>query len=242
VSSMQKSIDEGTWWGIIDSLEVLMPFYERTNLLNTWCLLPLWRRELSNRVGADEVVLEIGSGPGGLARLLRARRVICLDPSIHMLHYCREQMEDGRYGYVSALAEDLPFARDTFDRILCSFSFRDFMDKPRTFSEMLRILKPGGTLHILEVVRPKERWRRAFMDTWIDRAVPMIAQVVVPRRVSSTWGDNPFARFAMTYKVTSPIDVYAEMATQAGFGDVKFKSLGMKSVFHLRGVKPRTTS
>lgn len=242
MTAMHKSIDESTWRGIIDSLEIIMPFYERTNLLNTWLLLPLWRRELSMRVGPDDFVLEIGSGPGGLARLLKARRVMCLDPSTHMLRYCRRMLAGGRHDYVSALAEDLPFAPATFDKILCSFSFRDFMDKPHSFEEMFRILKPGGTIHILEVLRPGEGWRRAFMDMWIMRAVPMLAQVSVPRRVSATWEKNPFAEFAMTYTVTSPVEAYMEMARRAGFEDVRFKSLALRSVIRLQGVKPRTTS
>ena len=193
------------------------------------------------RVGGDDAVLEIGSGPGGLARLLRAKSVVCLDPSGVMLRFARRRLDGGRFSYASALAENLPFADGTFDKVLCSFSFRDFMDKQRTFDEMLRVLKPGGSMHILELLRPDERWRRAFMDTWIDKAVPAIARILIPNDVMKRWGNNPYTSFAMTYKATAPIGAYEEMAARAGFKRVTHRFLGMKSIFHLQGVKACTT-
>ncbi len=226
----------------MESLETLLPYYERTNLVNTWFLLPFWRRELSNKVGSNDFVLEIGSGPGGLARLLGCRRVFCLDPSATMLRYAREKLENGRYDYVSALAENIPLASNRFDKILCSFSFRDFMDKRHAFVEMQRVLKPGGSMHILELLRPDERWRRIFMDMWIEKAVPVIARILVPHHARSRWEVNPYSSFALTYKAMSPIEEYARMAKDAGFEDISWRFLGMKSIFHLQGVKPRTTS
>ncbi len=242
MSPMQRRIDEGTWKNVMESLETLLPYYERTNLVNTWFLLPLWRRELSNKVGSDDFVLEIGSGPGGLARLLGCRRVSCLDPSTTMLRYAREKLENGRYDYVTALAENIPFASQRFDKILCSFSFRDFMDKRLAFIEMHRVLRPGGSVHILELLRPDERWRRVFMDTWIEKAVPVIARILVPHRARSRWGVDPYASFALTYKAMSPIEEYVGMAKDAGFKDIRWRFLGMKSIFYLQGVRPRTTS
>ena len=242
MTAMQQSIDWQSWRGIINALENLLPYYEKTNLVNTWFLLPLWRRELSGRVSRDDVVLEIGSGPGGLATLLKARKVVCLDPSLEMLGYARRRLDGGRYLYASALAERLPFSAGSFDKVLCSFSFRDFMDKPLSFSEMFRVLRPGGTMHILELLRPDSGWRRAFMDAWIDRAVPAIARIMVPRRVMSDWTANPYTSFGMTYKAMSPIGEYARMAGDAGFEDVGHRFLGMKSVFHLQGARPRATS
>jgi len=241
VKAMERRIDEESWRGIIGALESLLPYYERTNLVNTWFLLPFWRRELSDKVGSQDIVLEIGSGPGGLARLLKAREVVCLDPSGVMLRYARRQLDGGKYRYASALAERLPFAPATFDKVLCSFSFRDFMDKHGAFREVFRVLKPGGTFHVLEILRPERGWRRTFMDAWIDRAVPVIARVLVPRRVMDSWGSNPYEEFSMTYKAMSSIGDYLDMATEVGFDNVRYRYLGMNAVFHLQGVKPRTT-
>jgi len=242
VTEMPQPIDEGSWRGIIKALEDLLPYYERTNIVNTWFLLPLWRRELSGRVSREDSVLEIGSGPGGLAILLKGRNVVCLDPSREMLGYARNKLDGGRYRYASALAERLPFVDASFDKVLCSFSFRDFMDKPLAFREMLRVLKPGGRLHILELLRPDPGWRRAFMDAWIDRAVPVIARMLVPREAMAAWGGNPYTSFGMTYKAMSPMGEYVRMAGQAGFEDVRYRFLALRSVFHLQGARPRTTS
>jgi hypothetical protein len=58
---MPQPIDEDSWRGIIEALENLLPYYERTNIVNTWFLLPLWRRELSGTVAREDTVLEIGT-------------------------------------------------------------------------------------------------------------------------------------------------------------------------------------
>jgi hypothetical protein len=58
----------------------------------------------------------------------------------------------------------------------------------------------------------------------------------------AAWGGNPYSSFAMTYRAMSPIGEYVRMAGEAGFEDVTYRFMGMKSIFHLRGARPRTMS
>ena len=240
MTKMQKHLDEDTWRDVITALETLLPYYERTNLVNTLFLLPLWRRELSNNVKPEEEILEIGSGSGGPAKLLKANRILCLDPSYLMLRFARNRLNGKNYEFVEGIAENLPFASDSFHKIFCSFSFRDFMDKRSALKEIIRLLIPGGSVHIVELLRPNEKWRQKLMDTWIEKAVPAIAKVLVPDKVSRQWKTNPYVHFARTYRMMSPIGEYVSMAKEVGFKEINLKFLGMKSIFILQGVKPRT--
>ena len=56
-------------------------------------------------------------------------------------------------------AEALPFADNTFDCITIAFGLRNVTDQPAALRSMLRVLKPGGKLLILEFSRPAEALR-----------------------------------------------------------------------------------
>lgn len=234
-------MDAAEWRGVLDAIESFLPYYERVNLANTFGQLPLWRARVAGTAGSDEAVLEIGTGPGGFARHLRARRVYCLDPSAPMLALARRRLMDGRYRLLAGLGEQIPLRTASVDRVYCAFSFRDFFDKPAAIREIARVLRPGGTVHILEAVRPPPGMRRAIMDSWLRFGVPAVVSALVPRRVRQRWREQPFAAFVRTYDAMAPPEAYASALQESGFSETGVEYLSMRSVFYLRGVRARTT-
>ena len=136
--------DLAAWREVETAIENLLPYYERVNLVNTFGRLPFWRERLARTAKPDEAVLEIGSGPGSFARLVHARRVYCLDPSGTMLDMARRELPGSGYRFLSGVAERLPIRTASLDRVFCSFSLRDFLDKPGAVREVARVLRPGG--------------------------------------------------------------------------------------------------
>jgi ubiquinone/menaquinone biosynthesis C-methylase UbiE len=90
-------------------------------------------------------VLEVGCGTGHWLRLLRSRgiRVAGLDASIRMLSRARDQ---DRCTVIRGLAEDLPWAAGSFDRVFCVHALHHFQNKERFLSEARRVLRPGGRM------------------------------------------------------------------------------------------------
>lgn len=112
-------------------------------------------------------LLDIGSGTGVLAGALsrEGAAVIALDIAEGMLHFSKEKAgypdTEGSARYVAADAEFLPFADSCMDGVVSSLAIQWCADLPLLFSEIYRVLKPGGraviatlgpaTLHELKV-------------------------------------------------------------------------------------------
>ncbi len=100
-------------------------------------------------------ILDVGTGTGeGLAPLIRkypAAEVVAVDIAEGMLHEARRKISwwyrlRHKVKYVSAAAENLPFRDNCFDMVVSNLTLQWCEDLPRVFSEVQRILAPGGTL------------------------------------------------------------------------------------------------
>ncbi|MCD6663276.1 MAG: methyltransferase domain-containing protein [Comamonas sp.] len=111
------------------------------------------------KVDATKRVLDVGSGVGGTSRCL-AREFGCRVTGIDLTdEYCRvAAMLSERIGlgelvdYRHGDATSLPFADASFDIVWTEHAAMNIPDKPRLYKEMSRVLKPGGTLAIHDVL------------------------------------------------------------------------------------------
>jgi len=92
---------------------------------------------------ADARVLEVGCGTGHWLALLRQHALVVagLDASMAMLARARAQ---GITGLVRGLAEHLPWADRSFDRLFCVNALHHFRDRQRFVGEARRVLRPRG--------------------------------------------------------------------------------------------------
>lgn len=116
------------------------------------------RQELVSQ--ASGVVLEIGAGTGLNFPFYapgRCERVVAIEPDPAMLRYARQRLELARapIALTSASVEELPFADQAFDSVVVTLVFCSVADPLRGFCEIQRVLKPDGTLLLLEHVRAK---------------------------------------------------------------------------------------
>lgn len=110
-------------------------------------------------LGASQHVLDVGSGVGGTSRCL-AKEFGCRVTGIDLTdEYCRAAaMLTGKVGlsdrvdYRQGDATHLPFDDGVFDVVWSEHVAMNIPDKPRLYQEMHRVLKPGGTLAIYDVL------------------------------------------------------------------------------------------
>jgi ubiquinone/menaquinone biosynthesis C-methylase UbiE len=135
----------------------LLPVYDPfTRLLG----VPSLHRELARQagIGSGDRVLEIGTGTGNLALLVKRRHpdadVVGLDPDPLALGRARRKSaRDGlTVRWDLGTAGDLPYPDGSVDRVLSALMFHhlDEADEQRTLREARRVLRPGGRLHLVD--------------------------------------------------------------------------------------------
>lgn len=149
------------------------------------CLSPLMTFGQEDRLGkkaigllglkAKNKVLDIGCGTGILtikiARRLSAdpdSLVVGMDAAPKMIERARRKAEGlGNIRFDEAIAENLPYPDESFDRALSTFFFHhiNFELKKAALSQIWRVLKKNGELVIVDVDRPYNIWGR--ICAWI---------------------------------------------------------------------------
>ena len=238
-----SGIDLDAWTKLEEQLEQSIPHYDRVNHWMTFGQDKVWRKNVRNHAKEGMKILEVGCGPGSFAEDLVGLDVTCLDPSAEMLRVAKKRVDSARKSrgeepakYVEAIAESIPLPDDTFDRVFCLFSFRDFQDKKKGLEEIFRVLKPGGQLVICDA--GKANWFHGLAGRiWMATIVQLIARVITKEK------DHPWKGLARTYSHYGTNGYYRKIMREVGFDDVQGRLLlpfGMSSRF--RAFKPKRGS
>lgn len=125
-----------------------------------------FKRELLDQaaIATGHRVLDLGCGTGTLAILAKEKvpdaEVFGLDGDSQILEQARAKAKraDLRIRFEHGYSTELPYEAASFDRILSTLFFHHLTtdDKRRTLSEIARVLRPGGELHIADFTRPSD--------------------------------------------------------------------------------------
>ena len=199
--------------------------YDLLNQVMTAGLHHRWRSravELA-AVGPGARVLDVATGTGDLAFALAgavapAGSVVATDFSEKMLEIARQKagarggFEAVSFSAANALA--LPFADASFDAATVGFGVRNFSDLACGLRELVRVVRPGGRVVILEMTTPAKPPLSTFFSLWFDRIVPLLGRLAGDSD-AYTYLPNSVKRFP------SP-DTLAGMLWEAGLRDVRY--------------------
>lgn len=159
----------------------LGPTYDRVGALLSFGQDPRWRRFLVSCLPRDGGhVLDVATGTGLVAAALLERgfRVTGLDQSPEMLARARERF-GGVVELVEASADELPFPDASFDHLTFTYLLRYVDDAGATLCELARVVRPGGTIAMLEFGVPQGIWRPPW-DLWVGVGLPLAGRVISP--------------------------------------------------------------
>ncbi len=226
------------WHKVIEAMEEVAPYYDRVNHLITLGLAERWRAEVAARATKQDVVLEIGSGPGTFARHIRAEKVYCLEPSSQLIRKSKEVLEGDPVSLIQGVGENVPLADESVDKVFCSFSFRDFRDRGHGAGEMFRVLREGGEVFIADVAKPNSSPMAKLVQMHVRHVVPVMARVAAHQSVRGPFREDPYLRFAKTYDAFGFASFYERLLRTKGFSDVSTESLRLGGATLTRGMKP----
>lgn len=163
--------------------------YDLMNDLMTGGIHRLWKRFTveAAAVRPGQSILDIAGGTGDLtipfSRLVGGKgQVVLADINDSMLSVGRDRLIDrgvvGNVTFLQADAQFLPFADNSFDTVTIAFGLRNVIDKDRALASMLRILKPGGRLLILEFSKPTSAAFGKFYDRYSFSVLPAMGKLV----------------------------------------------------------------
>jgi len=208
----------------------IAPVYDVMNRVMTVGLDQRWRKlAVTEAVWPGDRVLDACCGTGDLAVEAERRggRVVGLDFSEKMLE--RARRKSGAIEWVEGDALALPFDAGAFDAATVGFGVRNLADLEGGLRELARVLRPGGTLAVLEITRPRGILK-PFFRLWFDVVVPLLGRVL-PGGEAYTYLPASVRRFP------GPDDLSA-LLESAGFESVRYRLLGGGIVALHVGVKP----
>ena len=216
--------------------------YDLMNDLMSAGIHRLWKHmtiEMSG-VRKGHKVLDIAGGTGDLAakfsKIVGSEgSVVLADINESMLKVGRDRLIDRgiteNVTFSQADAQYLPFPDNTFNVITIAFGLRNVTDKDMALRSMLRVLKPGGKLLILEFSKPTSSLLSKIYDTYSFNVLPRLGKVFAN-------DSDSYKYLAESIRMHPDQSTLLQMLDSAGFENTDFHNMTGGVVALHRGIKP----
>lgn len=202
--------------------------YDFLNRVLTFGIDVSWRKKVVQLVldQKAEKILDIATGTGDLAIMFgktNAKEVVGLDLSPGMLEIGKKKVADlalsNKVDMIIGDSENLPFQDGTFDAITVAFGVRNFENLEKGLGEIYRVLKPKGTLVVLETSQPTQFPMKQGFQFYSKYVIPTVGKLLS--------------------KDKSAYDYLPESAAAFPYGE-KFNNILLKIGFNSSKVYPQT--
>ena len=206
--------------------------YDRWSRLLSLGQDPRWRQFLVSRVdaGAGKSVLDVATGTGAVAIELARQKgcdVVGVDQSPEMLGEAERRIGaadlDARIRLVESRAEELPFDDGSFDGLTFTYLLRYVEDPAATMRELARVLRPGGTIAMLEFGVPRRIWRAPW-ELYVRVGLPLAGRAISPgwHEVGGFLGTS-----IRDFYARLPLDRQLALWLEAGVEDIRVRRLSL---------------
>jgi demethylmenaquinone methyltransferase / 2-methoxy-6-polyprenyl-1,4-benzoquinol methylase len=206
----------------------IAPRYDLLNHLLSLDIDKAWRRRVAKRFSAilrdpRARVLDLCCGTGDLALAFwkeapNGAEIVASDFVPEMLVRARSKANAraAKITFVEADALALPFGDNFFDLVSCSFGFRNLANYVRGLHEILRVLRPGGIVAILEFAEPRGKLFGGAYRFYFHRIVPRLGGLISGNGAAYTYLPSSVSKFP-------PPETLREQFVHAGYEDAQFE-------------------
>jgi demethylmenaquinone methyltransferase/2-methoxy-6-polyprenyl-1,4-benzoquinol methylase len=238
-STVDESEKAGKVRGVFDSVASK---YDLMNDVMSVGLHRAWKAytvQVAN-LKPGERALDIAGGTGDLTRKFSSLvgpsgEVVLADINDSMLKVGRDRLLDkgvaGNVQFVQADAEALPFPDNHFDVVTIAFGLRNVTRKENALRSMLRVLKPGGRLLVLEFSKPGNPLLAKAYDTYSFSFMPLAGKLI-------TNDADSYRYLAESIRMHPDQETLKAMMVEAGFERVTYHNMTGGIVALHRGIKP----
>jgi len=200
-----------------------------------------WRKKMLKQLKSSnpQIMLDVATGTADVAimaeEILRPRKIIGIDISDGMLQLGREKLKNRHLEHVIELqngdSEAIMFPDDTFDAVTVAFGVRNFEHLETGLSEILRVLKPGGKLSVLEFSKPNLLGIEQLYNLYLGIVAPGIAKMVAKNK-------EAYAYLNDSVKAFPEGKTFTDIMGKTGYKEIICRrlSLGICSIYS--GQKP----
>lgn len=145
-----------------------------------------WRKKAISQLKKlkPKIVLDVATGTADVALMthkeLHPDKIYGIDISAGMLDLGRKKIQQKGLEKIIELqqgdSENIAFEDNFFDGITVAFGVRNFENLEKGLAEMLRVLKPGGKLVVLEFSKPKQKSFKFLYQFYLSKLAPGLVQ------------------------------------------------------------------
>ena len=201
-----------------------------------------WRKKAIQLFRDDrpETLLDVATGTGDMAimaaRILKPRQITGIDISEKMLEIGRKKIEKEELGTKIVLAggdgETINFPDNSFDGVMVAFGVRNFEHLEKGLAEILRVLKPGARLVVLEFSKPRLPGIRSLYNLYMGVIAPQMAKWFKQDKKAYQYLNDSAKAFPDRQQ-------FEDILKQSGYSDTKWKPLSLGICCIYSGRKPK---
>ena len=200
-----------------------------------------WRKKAVRVLKPDRPrqILDVATGTGDMAiiacKILEPEKVIGIDISEQMLEFGRKKVDKEGLGEKIQLqvgdSETINHSENTFDAVMVAFGVRNFENLENGLAEMLRVLKPGGRLVVLEFSKPRRKIVKGLYNLYMGIVAPQVARWFRQNK-------EAYQYLNATANAFPDRNLFTGILNKVGYSDTGFKPLSLGICCIYTGRKP----
>lgn len=189
-----------------------------------------WRKKAIRKLKKDNPrhILDVATGTADMAlmayKMLKPDKITGIDISEGMMELGRKKIEkeelEGKIQLQQGDSETINFAENTFDAVMVAFGVRNFENLENGLSEMLRVLKPGGRLVVLEFSKPRRRAVKSLYNLYMGIVAPQVARWFKQNKEAYQYLNESANAFPDRH-------LFVDILKKVGYSDTEFTPLSL---------------